>query len=535
MRAFISGQAGVAVMLDGDLAVSIDVENSCPVARDQDEWPYLLEGADDAYELTDVSEGLVAAELDLAWRKDRSLHLTLIFLDGETEHDTRKDAADLLENHVADQRALRHVVNRLHVAPIPATADLSGAMRIARKGHPCVAALLGEISSLQAAIALSRQAWELLPPDLFGSALAKESFGFKAVGLGLFTAMSTDKEIDFAGYSRDDIEVVKRWRREIRSLQGSLEPRQPKVANEHAKGVKPHTGRKKVLSYRLVAVVAAACLALVAVVLVAVLNTRTVEASNLVRLGSSIAGVQVMQAPLTGLQGELYGRTLVPYPLRNQSKKTAERLFVTGEIEAREGRLEQAATAFRQSNGSFPTIAARLNEAVALLNTSKLAQAEQLLNSTLPDAERSGTTLLSAAILTNLGHIYRTQGRFDEADQAYSSAFVIDRNSNFRAGEAADLNNLALVLFSRGKLVKALEGFKYALSVAEETGTDSVAADCHLNIARTLSEFGRASEAEQNFQSAAVFYRTLESNLDRANLRLPPRLTQTVKTQFAVR
>ena len=39
MRAFISGQAGVAVMLDGDRAVSIDVENACHVARGGDEWP----------------------------------------------------------------------------------------------------------------------------------------------------------------------------------------------------------------------------------------------------------------------------------------------------------------------------------------------------------------------------------------------------------------------------------------------------------------------------------------------------------------
>jgi tetratricopeptide (TPR) repeat protein len=506
-------------MLDGDSAVSIDVESSRPVARGSDEWPYLLEGADDAYELNDASEQQVIYELDLAWRKDRALHLALIFLDNDAELKTRKESVVVLEEFVADEKVLTHVLNRLHVAPMPVTADLAGAVRLAAKGYPRVNKALGEISKGQEAIALSRHAWELLPTNLFGSSRAKESFGFQAVGRGLFAAMSSHAEIDLSAFSHEDAEVIRCWRREIKSLASSLEARRANPRNADNIAVDFCPGSKKRVTYRTIAIAAAACV-IVAVVLEALISTRPVKANSLVRLGTSGPGYQVVQSPLSGLQRELYGRTLVPYPLRSESKKTAERLFVSAEVEAREGRLENAAIAFRESNASSPTVAAKLNEAVALLNTSNLGQAERLLKSTLPDAEESDSMLLRAAVLGNLGQIYRAQGRFDDADRAYLRALEIDRNSKFKAGEAANLNNLALVLFGRGKLVKALVGFKKALSIAEEAGADSVAADTHLNMALILSNFGRRGEAEENFRLAAAYYNGQDSPLGQANYDL---------------
>jgi len=516
LRALISGQAGVAVMLDDDRAVSIDVECQQPVVRGPEEWPHLLEGADDAYELNDVSEQQVIGELDLAWRKDRTLHLMLILLDSDTERETRKESAELLENLVADERVLTHTLNRLHVAPIPATADLKGAIGIVRKRHPGLEGILQEVSDTQEAIARSRQAWELLPPDLFGSALAKESFGFEAVEHGLFAAMSSGREIDLTRYSSQDREVVRRWRREIKSLESDEAARQRGASSDG--DTAPDSGlsvKRKPMS-RMIALVAAACIVLGVVLTAVLINARPVEASSVVRLGTSQPGFQVVEAPLTGLQRELYGSILISYVARNASKKTAERLFVSGEADARAGNLPSAATAFRESNASFPTIAARLNEAVALFNTSQLPQAERLLKATLPDAEHSGSKLLIAAIFTDLGHVDRTQGRFDDAEQAYSKALAIDRESKNRTGEAADLDNLALALSSRGKLVKGLEGFMEALSVAEEARADAVAADSRLNIALTLTSFGRMREAEQNFRSAAAYYEGHGSPLGQA-------------------
>jgi tetratricopeptide (TPR) repeat protein len=500
-------------MLDGDRAVSINVENACPVVCDWDEWPYLLDGADDAYELDDVSEEQVVSELDLAWRKDRSLHLTLIFLDGDAEQETRKESAGFLENLLSDDRIFKYIVNRLHVAPMPATADLRSAVKIARDAHPKVEAILKEISNAQEAIKRSRQAWDLLPADVFGSLQAKESFGFRAVEQGLFTAMSSNSEIDKSGFSLADIEVVKRWRREIKSL---------KHGHGNGSQIDSDTiaGRKKMFRRPMIAAAVAACI-VAAVAAALAVGTRPAEASSAASLGTSAPGFQVVQASLTGLQHELYGHTLIPNALRNQSKRRAEHLFISGQAEASAGRLEHAATAFRDSNASFPTIAAKLNEAVALLNSSELLQTERLLDSALRDADQQGSSkFLKAAILTNLGHIYRTQGRFDDADKSYSSALTIDRDNKYRGGEAADLNNLGLVLCGRGKFVKGLKAFREALTLAEETGIQSVAADSRLNIATTLSSFGRGREAEEDFKSVAAYYERQATPLGQAYYNL---------------
>jgi tetratricopeptide (TPR) repeat protein len=508
LRALISGQAGVAVILDADRVVSIDVENERPVARDPGEWPYLLEGADDAYELNDVSEKQVVTELDLAWRRDRSLHLALIFLGGDTEKATRKASAAFLEELLADDKVLKHTVDRLYVAPMPGRADLEGALKIARNRYPSVAVMLQRISEAQDAIARSRQAWDLLPPDLFGGLRAKESFGFKAVEQGLFSAISSNRETDLTGLSPEDLEVIKRWRRGIRSIEDSLEARRLSVQSDR--------NITAAVSYRKIAIGGAACV-MVGVALTALfLDTRPVEASSLVRLGTSQPGTQVVQASLVGLQQELYGQTLIPYPLRNQSKKRAEHFFALGDAQAKAGKLQDAAMAYKESNTSYGTLAAQVNEAATLLNSSQLSQAERLLDSTLSQAERQGSELLKAAILTNLGHIYRVRGQFGDADQAYTRALAIDRSSKYKAGEVSNLNNLALILFIRGEPVKSLQSFRQALSIAEETGVESVAENSRLNIALILSSFGRSLEAEKDFKTVAAYYQGQTSPLDQA-------------------
>ena len=133
MRALISGQAGLAVIIDGDHAISVDVESHERITRSQHDWPYLLDDADDVYELEDISEKQAVAELDFAWRKDRSLHLALILLDCEADRQTRSDSAEFLEQFIADDRVYKHILNRLHVAPLPGIASVQEAKKIAKK------------------------------------------------------------------------------------------------------------------------------------------------------------------------------------------------------------------------------------------------------------------------------------------------------------------------------------------------------------------------------------------------------------------
>lgn len=518
MRALISGQAGVAVIIEGQSSVSVDVEHHERIPRSQDDWPHLLAEADDLYEIEAVSDEQVIAELDLAWRKDRSLHLVLMLLDRKVDRHVRCQSADYLEQFVADDRVSLHVLNRLHVACLPGMADVDEAIKIATKSS-CgkVVAVLEQTSEAQDPITRCRQAWDLLPPDLFGSSGAKESFGFKAVERGLFTALSSPKEGDPARHEWADPEVIRNWKREIKSLESSFRSRQnvPARPNADALSGKTTINTRGIFSRHMIAV-AAGFIVMALVVATILFLLRPVAALDSIQLGTSEPGVQVVQASFKGFQQQLYGSTLIPYPLRSQSKKEAEHFFASGDVYAHSGRLRDAARAYRESNSSFGTFAARLNEAVALFNSSELTEAEGALKSLLPEAGHLKDELWGAAVLSNLGQVYRTQGRFDEADNAFSAALKIDRQSRYKAGEAANLNNLALVLLYRGKAVKALESYQAALAVSEEAGVGSSAADSKVNIGLILSVFGRSSEAEQYLKSAAKYYETRGSPLEQA-------------------
>jgi tetratricopeptide (TPR) repeat protein len=512
LRALISGQAGVAVIIDGDEVVSVDVESRQRVARSQQDWPWLLNDADDICQLEETSEAQAIAELDIAWRKDRSLHLALILLDRETEHQTRAQCLDLLEQFLTDGAISKHVLYRLHVAPFPANADVRQAIAIAKKRRCAkVNSILQQTQEAQPCIARSRQAWDLLPPDIFGSSAAKESFGFRAVESGLFAAISSAREVDSSEFPWANAEVLRRWRRSIKSLDSSI----PATSGTRLQSAS--TDMRRLFFSRTVRIGAVSAAIAASVFLAFLLRPNAVSATEALQLATSAPGVQIVRASFRGFQQELYGRNnFTPYALRGRPKKEAERLFAAGEAYSKSGHPREAAAAYHASNASVETLPARLNEAVALFNGSELTAAETLLKSLLADAERPTGEHWRSAVLTNLGHVYRTQGRFDDADSAYSTALRIARKNREQAEEAANLNNLALVLGDRGKLVRSLDQHQQALLVSEQAGADSTAANSRVNIGVILSQFGRVSEAERNFKSAAAHYEVQGSALDRA-------------------
>jgi tetratricopeptide (TPR) repeat protein len=519
LKVLISGQAGLAVIVDGDGVASIDVETRHRIARSPQEWPYMLSDANDVYELNDISDAEIVKELDLAWQKDRSLHLVLVLLDRDADKKARQESATYLDEFLADDQVFEHILNRLHVAPLPDVADLQGAIDIVKsRGNIRTGAILDQIAKGQQAIRRCRQAWDLLPADLFGSSNAKETFGFRAVEQGFFAAVSSGKEVHHAKFTEaGDHKIIKRWRREIKSI-ATLE--------SHRSGFRKPVGNARpilapmrairALSAHPLRLVAAAAAALILVAIA--VRIQPVSAANLVRIGTGQPYEQVVLASRQGFQQELNGglKQLIPLSLRSSSNKEAESLFALGETHTSAGRPQEAAVAFQQSNSSYPTFAAHLNEAVALLNSSQLARAEQILNSVLAGAKDSDAWIWRSAALTNLGNIYHTRGQLDRAEKVYSDALEIDRNNGFRVGEATNLSNLGLVLLDRGKHVKALENFKQALSIGEVEGKESVVANARLNIVVILTNFENFSEADQTLKSAAAYYERQGSPLDRA-------------------
>lgn len=175
--------------------------------------------------MRDVSFEEVRNELNLAWRKDRALHLILILLDSKSPDEGRDQSAECLEGLVCDDAVYRFIEYRFFVAPLPGTADVEGALAIARRlQRGKIRDLLTEIQDHQEAIRLCRRAWEVLSVDLFGSAAKKEEFAFRAVEAGVFrrlasmqpVELSAARDIQVAGFPRSR-HIITQWIRETKA------------------------------------------------------------------------------------------------------------------------------------------------------------------------------------------------------------------------------------------------------------------------------------------------------------------------------
>jgi hypothetical protein len=180
MKALISGQAGIAVLIDGEACSSIEVHSSGSVPRAARDVAWLLGDAADLVELEGISKDDATRELEVAWLKDRSIHLALIALDREAGSENRLSAAECLSDLLKDSRVTDFVRNRLYAAPLPPNTDLPGALRLAGPlGSTRFGGILEEVQADQELIRRNRLAWDALRPDLFGGIAEKERFGLR--------------------------------------------------------------------------------------------------------------------------------------------------------------------------------------------------------------------------------------------------------------------------------------------------------------------------------------------------------------------
>jgi hypothetical protein len=108
MNAVISGQAGVAVLVDGARLASIHAGGDGEViVRRSQEIRFLLNDARDLELIENIGPAEAGRRLEVATAKYDALHIALILLDGELSEDTRQTAAEELEELLAGNQSLR--------------------------------------------------------------------------------------------------------------------------------------------------------------------------------------------------------------------------------------------------------------------------------------------------------------------------------------------------------------------------------------------------------------------------------------------
>lgn len=187
MNAVVSGQSGVAVLVDGTWLASIHAGSDAPpVDCSPGEVRFLLGDARDLEFLEDIAPEEARRRLEAATSNYDALHLALILLDPELSHDTHRTAAEELEELLADDGIARWVESVLHARPLPRSGDVVGACSACTGRTRRTRALLGTLASLQPVIAEVHEAWERIPTHLFGTEDDRQHALSVAVKAGLF-------------------------------------------------------------------------------------------------------------------------------------------------------------------------------------------------------------------------------------------------------------------------------------------------------------------------------------------------------------
>ena len=190
MRAIISGQAGVLVLVDNKRVSSRSLDGTDLIVRQARDIPHLFADATDVVEIEDTSYSEAISRLQTEWQKDRALHLMLLLLDSDVPPGTRRDAADCADQFVSNSVIRQFVLSRFHAAPLPPSADLVGAYDACPAGSFNLRRLLEQLEASQREIRRIRVAWDSLPEELFASANEKAEFFQAAVESGFLRELA---------------------------------------------------------------------------------------------------------------------------------------------------------------------------------------------------------------------------------------------------------------------------------------------------------------------------------------------------------
>jgi tetratricopeptide (TPR) repeat protein len=167
MEAVISGQAGLALLLDGNVMSSIHVDAPDQlVPRQAREFHYLFASASDLVFVENITPEDVRDRLVNAACGHDILQLFLILIAPDRPADIRVEAADELGQLSAQYPGATEYTERLLLStPLPADADPAGARSICAEG--AVRDFIDRIQGLQRSVRKTAEAWRSISEATF--------------------------------------------------------------------------------------------------------------------------------------------------------------------------------------------------------------------------------------------------------------------------------------------------------------------------------------------------------------------------------
>jgi hypothetical protein len=169
--ALVSGQARVAVFLEGSQAWCIQPQSPSPQPVSPGLMPYLFGDIACASHHPEATLALTGELLERACREERGRHLALISMDPASSETTRELADDALEELLEHPHVSEFIENRLFSKCLPEDALWRGEGTFGGSQYNVKLEFLKRsVVGAQEAIGRVRSAWDALPADLFAEA-----------------------------------------------------------------------------------------------------------------------------------------------------------------------------------------------------------------------------------------------------------------------------------------------------------------------------------------------------------------------------
>ena len=202
MYALISGQAAQAVLVNQNKVflyrLDDDIDTSgveIPVT----DIPRVFQACTDVRKVHPVTTAGVRQELESDWAKDRALHLMMILLDPQEEHENRRLASECINDLFVDSAVQQFVALFMYASPLPDVGQLNTASDIATTAvNDRVLAFVQQLAMNQAAIRKRCEAWDNIPLSLFSSYSHKDEMRRVMVNEGAFWLFVTETKQDGA-------------------------------------------------------------------------------------------------------------------------------------------------------------------------------------------------------------------------------------------------------------------------------------------------------------------------------------------------
>jgi hypothetical protein len=157
MNAVISGRAGLALLIEGESLMSLDVDDlETLVPRSHYDLRFLMADATDLVTLENTDRANIAERLDLEHDIACALDMTLIALDLEASMELRAEAVAALDELIADARVIERLEFTMYAKPLPEASDLIGALFCTEVKTAAARSFFERLSRCQTAIGGAR-------------------------------------------------------------------------------------------------------------------------------------------------------------------------------------------------------------------------------------------------------------------------------------------------------------------------------------------------------------------------------------------